>query len=139
MDIKFNILVFYGSQSSYLIDRTIPNNKPGSIIRDNKQAACLVTDVALPGERNVVKKEIEKILKYKDNRSPVHVECESKSETDNNGATGTISKSRQFLSNIPGEHEIKELPKSSHIRHCTHTAECADVKARIILLVRNNS
>jgi len=31
------------------------------------------------------------------------------------GVTGTISKSlRQYLSNIPGEHGIKELPKNSH-------------------------
>jgi hypothetical protein len=39
-------------------------------------------------------------------------------------ATGTISKSfRQYLSNIPGKHEIKELlKKSGHIGHCTHTA-----------------
>jgi hypothetical protein len=39
------------------------------------------------------------------------------------GATGTISKSlRQYLSNIPEKHEIKELQKNSHIGHCTHTA-----------------
>jgi len=30
------------------------------------------------------------------------------------GATGTISKSfRQYLSNIPGKHEIKELQKTA--------------------------
>jgi hypothetical protein len=30
------------------------------------------------------------------------------------GATGTISKSlRQYLSNIPGKHEIKELQKAT--------------------------
>jgi len=34
------------------------------------------------------------------------------------GVTGTISKSlRQYLSNIPGENEIKELQKNSHIGH----------------------
>jgi len=34
------------------------------------------------------------------------------------GAIGTISKSlRQYLGNIPGKHEIKELQKKSHIAH----------------------
>ena len=54
-------------------------------------------------------------------------------------ATGTISKSlRQYLSNKPGEHEIKELQKNSHIRHCSHTAESADVKVQNIFHGRNN-
>jgi len=31
------------------------------------------------------------------------------------GATGTISKSlRQYMSNIPGKHDIKELQKQPH-------------------------
>jgi hypothetical protein len=39
--------------------------------------------------------------------------CESKSDTGNNKATGTISKvHRQYLINIPGKHEIKELQKT---------------------------
>jgi len=30
------------------------------------------------------------------------------------GATGTISKSfRKYVSNIPGKHEVKELPKTA--------------------------
>jgi len=52
------------------------------------------------------------------------------------GATGTVAKSlRRYLSNIPGKHEIKELPKktkNSHIGHCTHTMECANVKVQNI-------
>ena len=46
-------------------DRTIPSNKP-DIIHDNKQEMCMFIDVANPGDRNVIKKEAEKILKYKD-------------------------------------------------------------------------
>jgi hypothetical protein len=45
------------------------------------------------------------------------VEFENKSDTGSTsvtGATGTISKSlRQYLNNIPGEHEIKELQKTA--------------------------
>ena len=47
-------------------DRTIPNNKPEIIIRDNEKRTCILIDVAIPGDRNVIKKEAKKILKYKD-------------------------------------------------------------------------
>jgi hypothetical protein len=45
------------------------------------------------------------------------------------GATGAISKSfRKYVSNIPGDHDVKELQKTAHIGHRTHTAESANVK-----------
>jgi hypothetical protein len=47
-------------------DRTIPNNKPDITIRDNEKGTCMLIDVAIPGDRNVIKKEAEKFLKYKD-------------------------------------------------------------------------
>jgi len=47
-------------------DRTISNNKPDIIIQDNEKRTCMLIDVAIPGNRNVIKKEAEKILKYKD-------------------------------------------------------------------------
>jgi hypothetical protein len=47
-------------------DRTIPNSKPDIVIRDNEKGTCMLIDVAIPGDRNVIKKEAEKILKYKD-------------------------------------------------------------------------
>ena len=47
-------------------DRTIPNNKPGIIIRYNEKRTCMLIDVAISGDRNVIKKEAEKILKYTD-------------------------------------------------------------------------
>jgi hypothetical protein len=42
-------------------DRTIPNNKPDIIIRDNEKGTCMLIDVAIRGDRNVIKKEAEKI------------------------------------------------------------------------------
>ena len=47
-------------------NRTIPNNKPDIIISDNEKRTCVLIDVAISGERNVIKKEAEKILKYND-------------------------------------------------------------------------
>ena len=43
-------------------DRTIPNNKADLIIRDDKKGTCMLTDVAIPGDRNVISREAEKIL-----------------------------------------------------------------------------
>jgi hypothetical protein len=40
--------------------------------------------VAVSGDRNVMKKEAEKILKYKDLINSPHVQCGSKSDTSNN-------------------------------------------------------
>jgi hypothetical protein len=47
-------------------DRTIPNNKPDIIIQDIEKRTCMLIDVAIPGDRNVIKKEAENILKYKE-------------------------------------------------------------------------
>jgi len=45
----------------------------------------MLIDVAISGDRNVIKKEAEKILKYKDyNRNTAHVECKNKGDTSNN-------------------------------------------------------
>ena len=91
-------------------DRIIPNDKLENIIRHNKKGTCMLIDVAIHGDRSVINKEDEKILKSKDphNRKSAHGECESKNDTVILGATGTISKSlRQYLSNTPGKHEIK--------------------------------
>jgi hypothetical protein len=55
------------------------------------------------------------------------------------GATGTISKSlRQYLSNIPGKHEIKEVRKTAILGHCTHTAGSVNVKVQNIFNGRHN-
>jgi len=55
------------------------------------------------------------------------------------GATGTISQSlRQYMSNEIGKHEIRELQKTSHIGHSTHTTDSANVKVQSIIHGRNN-
>ena len=95
-------------------DRTIPNNKPDIIIRDNEKGTCMLIDVAISGDRNVIKKEAEKILKYKD--LTIEMQCMWNVKTKVIpviiGATGTISKTfRKYVSNIPGNHEVKELQK----------------------------
>ena len=45
-------------------DRTTPNNKPDITVHDNtrRKGKCMLIDVAIPGDRNVIKKEAEKGL-----------------------------------------------------------------------------
>jgi hypothetical protein len=38
-------------------DRTIPNNKPDIVIRDNEKRTWMLIDVEDPGDRNVIQKE----------------------------------------------------------------------------------
>jgi hypothetical protein len=64
----------------------------------------------------VIKKEAEKILKYKD----LTIEIQRMRNVKTSvipvmiGATGTISKSfRKYVSNIPGNHEVRELQKAA--------------------------
>ena len=64
----------------------------------------------------MIKKEAEKILKYKD----LTIERQRMWNVKTNmipviiGATGTISKSfRKYVRNIPGNHEVKKLQKTA--------------------------
>jgi hypothetical protein len=40
-------------------DRTIPSSKPNITIRDNAKGTCMLIYIAIPGDRNVIKKEAE--------------------------------------------------------------------------------
>jgi hypothetical protein len=96
-------------------NRAIPNNKPGIII-SNEKRTCMLIDVAIPGDGNVIKKEAEKILKYK--YLVIEIQrmwnVKTKAMPVMIGATGTISKSfRKYLISLPGKHDIKELQKTA--------------------------
>jgi len=97
-------------------DRTIPNNKPDIIIRDNKKGTYMLIDAAISGDRNVIKNEANKILKYKGVTIEIQRTWNVKTKVIPViiGATGTISKSfRKYVSNIPGKYEVKELQKTA--------------------------
>jgi len=76
----------------------------------------VLIDVAISGDINVIKKEAEKILKYKDLTTEIQHMWNVKTKLIPViiGATGTISKSfRKYVNNIPGNHEVKELQKTA--------------------------
>jgi hypothetical protein len=108
-----NLTILWNQQVQ--TDKNFPNNKP-DIIRDNEKRMCMLMDVAISGDRNVMKKEAEKILKYKDLTIEIQRMWNVKTKVIPViiGATGTILKSfRKYVSNVPGNHEFKELQKTA--------------------------
>ena len=84
----------------------------------------MLIDVAVPGDRNVIKQKAEKISTYKDPKIEIQRMRNEKARVIPViiGATGTISKSlRQYLSNITGKHEIKEMQKKKKPYWSLHT------------------
>jgi hypothetical protein len=76
----------------------------------------MLLDVKIPGIRNVIQKEAEKILKYKDLKIETQRMWNVKPRVIPLiiGATGTISKSfRKYVSTTPGNHEVEELQKTA--------------------------
>jgi hypothetical protein len=74
----------------------------------------MLLDVAISEDRNVIKKEAEKILKYKDLTIEIQRVWNVKAKVKPViiGATGAISKLfRKYVSNISRNHEVKELQK----------------------------
>jgi hypothetical protein len=74
-------------------------------------------DAAIAGDRNVIKKKAEKILKYKVliTEKSAHVKCESKSDTGNNRGDWNLFKITQT---IPEQHNRE----STKLRNCKKTA-----------------
>ena len=76
----------------------------------------MLIDVAISGDRNVIKKETDEILEYKDLTIEIQRMWNVKAKVIPViiGGTGTISKSfRKYVRNIPGNHEVKELQKTA--------------------------
>ena len=67
------------------------------------------------------------------------MECESKSDTGNNRGDWNHLK---MIQTVPEQHTTKarnrRITETSHIVHCTQTADSADVKVRNIFHGRNN-
>jgi hypothetical protein len=76
----------------------------------------MLLDVAIPGDKNVIQKEAEKILKYKDLTIEIQRMWNVKTRVIPViiGATGTISKSfTKYVSTIPGNHDVREIQKTA--------------------------
>ena len=97
-------------------NRTVPNNEMGIAIRDNEKGTRALKDVTISGDRNVFKKEAEKIIKCKDPTVEIKRMWNEKTKVipSITVVTGKISKSfRKHIRNINGEPEIWELQKTA--------------------------
>jgi len=97
----------------------------------------MVIDTAIPGDRNVIKREAEKILKYTYLITEIQCTWNVRAKVIT-GVTETISKSLgQYLSNIPRKYELKAKKKREREKKrkklCTHTTESANVKVQNII------
>jgi hypothetical protein len=84
-------------------------NRPDIIIKNKKDKTCLLIDVAIPSDKNVMQKEAENKLKYKNLSIEIqrmwNMQCFVIPVII--GATGIVSKSLQkYLETIPGQHSI---------------------------------
>ena len=76
----------------------------------------MLIEVAISGDRNVINKEAEKILKCKDLTIQMQRmwNVKTKMMAVIIGASGTISKSfRKYVRIIPGNHEVKEQQETA--------------------------
>jgi 23S rRNA pseudoU1915 N3-methylase RlmH len=97
-------------------DREVLANRPDIIIKNKKDKTCLLIEVAIPSDKNVIQKEAEKKLKYKELSKEIQRMWNMKRSVIPviTGATGIVSKSSQkYLETIPGQHSIDSLQKTA--------------------------
>ena len=55
--LEHDVIINYLIIIIIITDRTIPNNKPDIIIHDNEKGTCMLIDVAISGDKYVIKKK----------------------------------------------------------------------------------
>ena len=103
-------------ESAAHTDREVKANRPDRIIENKKEKTCILIDVAMPADRNVVQKEAEKELKYKslciEIRRMWNLKC--KIIPIIFGAIRIVTKGlREKLETIPGKHSTDSLQKTA--------------------------
>jgi alkylhydroperoxidase/carboxymuconolactone decarboxylase family protein YurZ len=97
-------------------DRYIQARRPDIIIHEKLKKKATIIDIAVPEDRNIGKKEKEKIEKYQDLRLELRRLWKAKIEVVPVviGALGAYSpKLENYLEAIPGEHSIPRLLKAA--------------------------
>jgi hypothetical protein len=102
-------LSYYGINKCKITDRSLTISRTSQPMV-TKKVKCTLREVAISGDRNVIKKEAEEFLKYKNCK--IEIKCmwnvKPKLIPVITGAVGTVSESfRKYLNNITGRHEVK--------------------------------
>ena len=96
-------------------DKLIKANRPDIIIKDKRKRLCTLIDMAIPSERNVASKEVEKISKYKGLEIEISKMWSMKTIVIPVviGALGLIRKGiNRYVEQIPGNSRVQELQKT---------------------------
>jgi hypothetical protein len=90
---------------------------------NNNNEERVLIDVAISEDRNVIKKEAEKILKYKDITIEIQRMWNVKNKCDTSSNRGNCNHIK-IIQKIPEQHHGKArnqgTAENSHIGHCTH-------------------
>jgi hypothetical protein len=114
-------------ESGVQTDRDVLANRSDIIVKNKKDKTCLLIDVAIPSDKNIIQKEAENKLKNENLSIEIQRMWNMKCFVIPViiGATGIVSKSLQkCLETIPEQHSIDSLQKTiilgtSHIiRKC---------------------
>ena len=100
------------------------------IIRDNGKGTCMLIDVAVSGERNVIRKVAEKILKNKYLTIEIQRMWNVKTKVIlvKRGRTGTILKPFRKYVRKYQETMKSKTTENKHIGYYAHTSEIIYVK-----------
>jgi hypothetical protein len=112
-------------------DREVLANRSYLIIKNKKDKICLLIDVAIPSDRNVIQKASENKLKYKNLSIEIQLMWNMKCFVIPviTGATGIVTKElKTYLETIPGKHSTDALRKNSCTRNITHYKESATIR-----------
>jgi len=104
-------------------DRKLAHNKPDIVIKDKQNKNCYIIDVAIPSDFNLIKKEAEKELKYRDLQIEIERMWGIKAKVIPIviGALGTVTKQFQtYLEKIPGNHSPFTLQKMRYWEQLTY-------------------
>jgi len=96
-------------------DREVTANWLDILIKNKKEKTCVLIDVAISADRNVVKKEAEKKLKYKSLSTQIQLMWNMRRKIIPvlNGATRTVTEGlKKNLEAMPGIHSIDSLQKT---------------------------
>jgi hypothetical protein len=101
------------------MDTEVMANRPDIVVKHKKDKTCLLINVAIPADKNVIQKEVEKKLKYKNLSIEIQRMWNMKCFVIPVifWATRIVSKSLQkYLETIPGQHSIDSLQKTAILR-----------------------
>ena len=101
-------------------EREVTANRPDRMIKNKKEKTCTLIDLVIPAaDRNVVQKEAEKKLQYKNLCIEIqrmwNLKCTIVPVII--GATGIVTRSlKKNLETVPGKHSIDSLQKTAILR-----------------------